>query len=288
MSNAVRAVALNTMLNEVKNACPDVQTTFIFEQNGKILAKNDDANMETASGAAENFTVLTERADAIGGLETVTFYGTQRRMTISEINDLYLATVASKESDEKYTTTLTRVLVPTVLKLVDNMPSQCTQDTELQTDEPEIRAQDEASDYEEEEVSDTEETRPDQIDESADSAEPELEEEEQPDSRDETEPYVPEPPATQFMVEHLGGLLVPPDTVRIDNVVILQWKELYEDKELTQVDVETLNGQTVRCKFKPIKDSKQEGKGIIQMPQKIQLTLQTSKGELVMVKPVIN
>jgi len=48
-----------------------------------------------------------------------------------------------------------------------------------------------------------------------------------------------------------------------------------------------LDGQTMRCKFKPIKDSKHEGKGIIQVPLKTQMILQTSKGELVMVKPVI-
>ena len=43
----------------------------------------------------------------------------------------------------------------------------------------------------------------------------------------------------------------------------------------------------MRCKFKPLKDQKLEGKGIIQMPEKAQLTLQTKKGALVMVKPVI-
>jgi hypothetical protein len=62
---------------------------------------------------------------------------------------------------------------------------------------------------------------------------------------------------------------------------------LYGDKKIEEVDVETLNGKTTRCKFKPIKDSKHEGKGVIQMPEKIQLTLQTTKGGLVMVKPVV-
>ena len=101
------------------------------------------------------------------------------------------------------------------------------------------------------------------------------------------EPYLPEPPVTQFIVENLGGLLVPSDTVRIDNAVIAQWKELYGDKKIEEADLETLNGKTGRFKFKSIKDSKHEGKGIIQMPEKIQLTLETAKGELVMVKPVI-
>jgi hypothetical protein len=101
------------------------------------------------------------------------------------------------------------------------------------------------------------------------------------------EPLLPEPPVNQFIVENLGGLLVPSDTVRIDSAVIVQWKDLYSDKKIEEVDVETLNGKTTRCKFKPIKGSKYEGKGIIQMPEKIQLTLQTTKGELVMVKPVV-
>ena len=90
------------------------------------------------------------------------------------------------------------------------------------------------------------------------------------------------------MVENLGGLLVASDTVRIDSEVIQQWKDLYGDRAISEVDVETLSGQTTRCKFKPIKNSKQEGKGIIQLPQKIQRTLQASEGELVMVKPAIN
>jgi len=98
---------------------------------------------------------------------------------------------------------------------------------------------------------------------------------------------LPEPPVNQLIVENLGGLLIPSDTVRIDSAVIAQWKNLYADKKIEKVDVETLNGKTTRCKFKPIKGSEHEGKGIIQIPEKIQLTLQTTKGELVMVKPVV-
>jgi hypothetical protein len=82
-------------------------------------------------------------------------------------------------------------------------------------------------------------------------------------------------------------LLAASDTVRIDSAVIQQWKDLYDKRKIEEVDVETLNGHMLRCKFKPIKDSKHEGKGIIQLPQKIQQELQTSKGELVMVKPAI-
>jgi len=113
------------------------------------------------------------------------------------------------------------------------------------------------------------------------------EEKEQFEPEIDTEPLLPEPPVTQLIVENIGGLLVPSDTVRIDNEVITQWNELYGDKKISEVTIETLSGKTTRCKFKQIKKSKDAGKGIIKMPEKIQLTLETSQGALVTVKPVV-
>ena len=89
------------------------------------------------------------------------------------------------------------------------------------------------------------------------------------------------------MVEKIGGLLVPADTVRIDADVIAKWSDLYDGKQITMVNIEALDGKTTNCKFKPIKEAKTNAKGIIQIPEKILQTLQTEKGKLVMVKPVI-
>jgi predicted regulator of Ras-like GTPase activity (Roadblock/LC7/MglB family) len=243
MSNEVYAFALKNTLNEIKNACPDISNTFIFKEDGKIIAKDENTNEKTITKTVDAFNALTERANTIGGLESVTFHGTKGQVNIACINDFYLTTIASKEADEKYINTLTRVLVPTVLKLVEKIHSASIDNDTFATEqiEPEVNP----------------------------------------------EPLLPEPPVNQFIVENLGGLLVPSDTVRIDSAVIVQWKDLYGDKKIEEVDVETLNGKTTRCKFKPIKGSKYEGKGVIQMPEKIQLTLQTTKGELVMVKPVV-
>jgi hypothetical protein len=102
-----------------------------------------------------------------------------------------------------------------------------------------------------------------------------------------SEPPLPQPPASQFMVEKIGGLLVSSDTVRIDAEVIASWSSLYGDKQITDVHIQTLEGKSVSCKFKALKESKQSAKGIIQLPEKILQTLQTSKGKLVIVKPVI-
>ena len=272
MNNEVYTFALKNTLNEIKNVCPTVSNTFIFKE-GKILANDKDTNEETATHTAQAFDAITERANALGGLETVTIQGANGRVNIACINDFYLTTVTSKEADEKYVNTLTRVLVPTVLKLVEKIHPGSIDDETLTTVNPEP-------------TGDNEDCEKEQTMEETATIEPEPIEE-QPEPEVNAEPWLPEPPVTQFIVENLGGLLVPSDTVRIDNAVIAQWKELYGDKKIGEVDLDTLNGKTARFKFKPIKDSKQEGKGIIQMPEKIQLTLETAKGELVMVKPAI-
>jgi predicted regulator of Ras-like GTPase activity (Roadblock/LC7/MglB family) len=251
-----------------------VSHTFIFTDDGKLIAQDEDTDEETAIRAAEAFNTISKGADTIGGLESVTFYGTSDRVNIFRMNDFYLAMVTSKEDNEKQSSTaLARILVPTVIRLTEKI-ANASQEESLRTEKPEFSDQT---------LLDTEEPEADLQAEEAVAVEAEpLEEENEPD------PLLPDPPVTQFMVENLGGLLVASDTVRIDSEVIQQWKDLYEDRAISEVHVETLNGQTTRCKFKPIKNSKQEGKGIIQMPQKIQRTLQTSNGELVMVKPAID
>jgi predicted regulator of Ras-like GTPase activity (Roadblock/LC7/MglB family) len=272
MNNDLTAFALRNTLAEIKNTCPEVSHTFIFTDNATIIARDEDTDEETATRAAESFNTLSKKADTIGGLETVTFYGNNDRVNIFSMDDFNLAMVTSKENDEPQSSAiLARILIPTMLKLTEKIA--------LSFEEESNRLEEPA--FSDETIHDTEEPEL-QAEEAVEvEAEP-FEEENEP------QPLLPDAPITQFMVETLSGLLVASDTVRIDSAVIQQWKDLFGDKLITEVDLETLNGQTTRCKFKPMKKAKQEGKGTIQLPQKIQQTLQTSKGELIMVKPVID
>ncbi|MCW4047158.1 MAG: hypothetical protein NWE99_06310 [Candidatus Bathyarchaeota archaeon] len=300
MSNEVYAFALKNTLKEIKNVCPDVTNTFIFEENTKILAKDDETPEKTIHKTIEAFNDITERADTIGGdIETVTIQSTEGKVTITKMNDFYLTTVASKEADEKYVNTLTQVLIPIVIKLVDEIQPEENTNEESPLTETEPTAKEETPAYEtaveetqEQELE--EEAAPEEIPkpEEAESNEPEkpmepIKEQQSQETEEENGLQIPEPPVTQLIVENLGGLLVPSDTVRIDNALIAQWNDLYGDKEIEEVDIEALNGKTTRCKFKNIKDSKYQGKGIIQIPEKLQITLEATKGELVMVKPVV-
>jgi len=278
MNNDVYSFALKSTLDEIQSICPDVSNTFIFK-DGKIIAKGETTDEKTVNRTINAFDAITERADAIGGLEAVTIQGANGRVNIACMNDFYLTTVLSKKADEKYVNTLTRVLIPTVIKLVEKIHPASTDDETLTVDlEP---AEDEAA---EEDTDSAEDNENEPAEEETATTEP-TEEQETPEV--DSEPLLPEPPVTQLIVENLGGLLVPSDTVRIDKAVITEWNDLYGDKKINEVDVETLDGKTTHCKFKPIKDSKHKGKGIIQIPEKIQLTLETTKGELVTVKPVV-
>jgi hypothetical protein len=279
MNNNVYAFALKSTLDEIQGACPDVSNTFIFK-DGKILAKGETTDENTANLTINAFDSITERAATLGGLETVTIQGAKGRVNITCMNDFYLTTVLSKKADEKYVNTLIQVLIPTVIKLVEKIHPTSTDDETLTVEtEP---AEEEAA---EEETESTEEAENESVEEEETATTEPTEEEETPEVDD--EPLLPEPPVTQLIIENLGGLLVPSDTVRIDKAVITQWNDLYGDKEIEEIDLETLDGKTTRCKVKPIKNSKHKEKGIIQMPEKIQLTLEVTKGELVMVKPVI-
>jgi len=291
MENEVYAFALKNTLQEIQNACPEVTSNFIFK-DGKVIAKNKNTEQETATQTIEAFDAIAERADPIGDLESITIQSAEGKVNIAAMEEFYLTTVSSKEADEKYVNTLTRILIPIVIKLSEKIqPASLDNETSTTEPEPEPKEDDayEASEenfgLNEDETENNETNEMDQPEEE----EPAMPEPEPADEEPEIddEPLLPEPPVTQLIVENLGGLLVPSDTVRVDQDVITRWNELYGDNKIKEVEVEALNGKTTRCKFKNIKKSKDTGKGIVKMPEKIQLTLETQQGELVTIKPII-
>ena len=299
MSSEVYTLALENTLHEIQNAYPGVTSNFIFK-DGKILARDKNTNEENATQTIAAYDAIAERTDILGGLETITIQSSEGKVNITTINDLHLTTISSNEADEKNVNTLTRILIPIVLKLVEQIQPASTENETNKIDQPETEVDITEEIVEESTVDENEET----FDETSDATEDieksqpyepkeenaptELDREiEKADTEVSYEPLLPEPPVTQLITEKLSGFLVPSDTVRVDTQVIAQWKELYGDKKINEVEVEALNGKTTRCKVKPIKKSKDAGKGYIKMPEKIQLTLEIATGELVTVKPVV-
>jgi len=315
MSDEIYTLALKNTLQEIRNVCPDVTGNFVFK-DGEIVAKDKNIEEETSIQTINAFNMIKEKADILGGLEAVTIQGTEGKINIATINDFHLTTVSSRGADEKYINTLTRVLIPIVIKLVEEIHTASSENkTKTNDEEATVTVEpkpfeDEVVDQEpveddavmqepvenelEEEIADeasyevehTKSVEPEELDEEA--AMRRLYEESEPVYQQvDDESMLPEPPVTQLIVENLKGFRVPSDTVRVDEEVIAQWNELYSDKKIDEVKIEALNGKTTRCKFKQIKKSKDSGKGILKMPEKIQLTLEIVAGELVTVKPIV-
>jgi hypothetical protein len=306
MSNEVYAFALDSAIKEIKNICPDVTNIFVFEENAQTIAKDADTNQDTINKTVDAFHAIKGKTETSGGLEAVTIQGSEGRVNIASINNLYLVTVTSREADEKFVSSLTRVLIPTVVKLVDQFPPAWMRNDEAPAaTEPEpiwepieepiqesieepIRETAEY-DYQEETFEEAEQDEQETpiVEEAAAEETVESVEEVQAEDFEENGLVLPEPPVTQVIVESLGRLQFKSDTVRIDYSILYQWNDLYGDREIQEVDLDALNGKTIRCKFSVIKDSKYQGKGVIQIPDKIQAALETCKGKLVMVKPVV-
>jgi hypothetical protein len=272
--NDVYAIALQNALDEIRNACPDIQHAFIFKDTGEIVAGDAETPQKVMVRVLDAFNGIFNRAEAIGGVEAVTLKCGGGTVALHSFGEHHLVMVTSANADLNYINTLTRVLIPTVLKLLEKIsptplkniptpsPPQTPKPTTILTPTP---------------------TPP--VEEKEAFEEPAI----QKPIEEELKTEIPsfEVPATQLIVENIGGLLVPSDTVRIDNETLTQWENLFEGKKVEYVEIETFDGKTTKCKVKPIKDSKYFGKGIVQIPEKMQLTLEIKKGELVRVRPII-
>jgi hypothetical protein len=257
--------ALQTIIDEFKNISPETTNALIFKNNGQTIANTQATTEDQAKQLITNFNNIAQKAETIGGIENLTIQAADSQLNITAMNNIYLATVSSRAANQEIVRSLTHVMVPTVVKLVDqiaSMPASSQPPESIQTEQTSI-----------EEIILPAEEKP--------NIEP------IPEPQPPFEPFLPKTPITQFMVEKIGGLLVPADTVRIDGEVIAKWSDIYEGKQITMVGIEALDGKKTTCKFKAIREAKSNAKGIIQIPEKILQTLQTEKGELVMVKPVI-
>jgi predicted regulator of Ras-like GTPase activity (Roadblock/LC7/MglB family) len=273
MDNEVYSFALKNTLDEMQKICPDIKNAFVLTKDRELIARDGVTSEKTITRAAGAFEEVLEKAQAIGGVEEVTVEGVNGRLNVYHLDEVYLITVTSKQADLNYVNTITNVLVPTVLRVLEKLSpaAPLMKNSTIPNMEPEEPA------VERDEKPETEKVEEPQTDEH----------EEQLKTQEKSESILPETPVNQLIVENLKGLLVPSDTVRVDTNIIEEWKELYEDKTIKEADIETFGGKSARCKVKPIKESKLDGQGRIQIPNKVQLALDIKKGELVRVKPAV-
>lgn len=250
---------LETILAEFKTLSPEITRTIIFDNTSPLCSENTSSKQ--SENLIEQIKNLNEQTQPLGGLERFTLQGAANRLNLSTINNWHIVTTTKRDANEKIVKSLTTVLLPIIIQLIDAKPQTDT----ISSGQNQVQ-----------------ETIPFPSNDATQDFSTELNVEPEPES---SEPVPVCSPVSQFLVEKLSGLLVSSDTVRIDNDTITDWIQLLLGKSVTHVTVETLEGKTVTCKVKPQKDYR--AKGIIQLPEKILSRLQIGKGELVRVRPVL-
>lgn len=258
---------LQTILGEFKNISPELTQAAIFTKDGEILAGDEEfVAAERAKRMVQAYDEIATRATFMGGVENLTILGVSTQIGITSTHSRYLAIVSSRAADEKMIKALACVIVPTFIKLLDQISPAESNSQVIDPGQSEVNSDKEV-------VQLPQESAPaEQI-----SVVPTVS----------SERVFPKPPVNQFMVEKIGGLLVASDVVRVDADVVGKWSDLYGDTQILLVNVETLEGKSAMCKFRPIREADGKAKGIIQIPERILQTLRTGDGKLVMVKPVI-
>jgi hypothetical protein len=265
------SLILKNTLNDITNLCPAIRSIFLFREDGHLICGGDGTQEDAAVKTVDVLNDIFEKGQTSGGVQSIALESAEGTLNVSRVTDFYLVTVVPQEADIKYITTLTNALLPTVLKLIEKINPAFKKDD---TPEPESHRP-------------TATIKP-KVKPTETPIRQTTEEDEEPEvPLLDRAKILPEPQVNQFIVDRVGGLFASSDTVRLDSDTLSQWAELYEDKKIEEVTIETFGGKSARCKLKPIKEAKCEGKGIIQIPEKIQRSLDIKRGELVRVKPVI-
>jgi hypothetical protein len=256
MDTETSTLAFRTAINEIKNTCPGISNIFILDENKRLMTQDQNTTSELVDCAAESLATLAETACIAGGIESLTCSGTSQKINLTRYENNYVVTVASRETDEKALSTLARVMVPSMLKLAQEVATT-RKDIGAVAMKPKVRT-----------LIPTPAPAPTRSPQKTAGV-----------------------PAHEFVVENISGISIissSADTIHIDRVLIGQWKEIYGDKHIESATVENIKtGKRLRCKFQPIKNEKLEGQNVVLVPNRIQSKLEIKKGATVRIRAII-
>ncbi len=281
MNREPYAIALDTALTEIQKAYPGIHHSFLFTNTGSIISKDPETDEETIDNVLEAFEELKEKTEAIGGLKNFSATTEKGKLVISSLDDMYLVLATSEEADENQIHSIKDVILPIILKSVEQISSnhlQTLSDTEQEETEEDTE---EETEEPEEEPEETEEEPDEEIGEETEESEEDLEEE------PEEEPSLEK----ELVVDVLTGFFAG-DSVQVDAETLMEWTNEASGKGKTKVPidhvrVETFAGNSTLCKVKEISDGRMKRKSKVRIPEKICNTLALRKGDKVKVKPLL-
>lgn len=121
------AITLNKALTEIKKAYPEIQTSFIFAKNGDVLTEDREIDQKTIEKLLVSFQNLKEKTEALGNLKSFHIKAKNGNLTLSKIRDMHLLLASSKNVDLSHIHSITKVIIPTILKTLETFDLTCLQ-----------------------------------------------------------------------------------------------------------------------------------------------------------------
>ncbi|MCW4034776.1 MAG: hypothetical protein NWF03_05370 [Candidatus Bathyarchaeota archaeon] len=131
------AVALSNALTEIQTAYPDINHSFIFTQDNTIISQDPKIDQRTMNRIMESFEELKEKTKPIGDIQNFQFSTKTGDFTLFAVKDMYIVFETSENSDKNQIYAIRKVILPTILKVVDTIAaSEVVAENHLQTEKP--------------------------------------------------------------------------------------------------------------------------------------------------------
>ena len=119
MNRDLYAIALNNALKEIKKAYPEIHHSFIFSNESNIIAADTETDHETMNNILESFETIKENSKAIGNINSFQLDGKNGKLMLVNIKDMNLVLKTSKNIDNTHIHSITKIILPTILKTLE-------------------------------------------------------------------------------------------------------------------------------------------------------------------------
>jgi len=117
------AVALSSALTEIQTAYPDINHSFIFTQDNTIVSQDANIDQRTMNRIMESFEELKEKTKTIGDIQNFQINTKTGDFTLFAVKDMYIVFETSENADKNQIYAIRKVILPTILKVVDTIES---------------------------------------------------------------------------------------------------------------------------------------------------------------------
>ena len=246
--------AINNALTEIHKAYPDITHSFIFTNNGSIVTGGTDIDEKTLKTVLASFENLKEKAKTSGNLKSLSINGKNGKISLSSINEMYLGLTTTDKADEAQIHFITHAILPPLLKTLQafgssNMPHNVPQNVPA-------------------------------------NAPPNVPQRSPQNFPQNVPTHLQSPFTKTLVVDPLSGFF-DGNSVQVDEETIVQWNENNDSKKrnIDQVKIVTVNGNSSVCKVKKITVGNLKGKNRVRIPAKVCNQLKLKRGDVVNISP---